>query len=47
MFISERYSIPLLEGLGLGHENEKIVPVRDLEGTEVLDAVSAAGVVVR
>ena len=42
VFISERYSIPLLEGLGLGHENEKIVPVRDLEGTEVLDAVSAA-----
>lgn len=42
VLICERYSLPLLEGLGLGHEGEAIVSVRPVEGTDPMEAVSAA-----
>ena len=36
------YSVPLLDGLGLGAENGRISSVRELEGRDTLSAVSAA-----
>ncbi len=46
--ILDRYAIPLIYGLGLGLDGEKIVPLKDLTGEDALTAVSdAMGIEVR
>lgn len=48
VLIVPRYSLPLVEGLGLSADGGSIVRIRPLEGEEVLDAVSdAAGYRIR
>ena len=54
VFISERYSLPLLEGLGLGHDDKTIISVKELKpapegrpedelyAEEILDIISDA-----